>query len=136
MAFLYTNEGNYVAVGAIRKARPMPNDVVRVYTDETSYADASADEWHKALTVHASTVIPAQPGYFRLEKMNMEDADAEPHQEPVVGWLVSTTGTIVPVTAQGWDLNFPDVLMPDGRVGRLDSWSDTLDEWKAGPGSW
>jgi hypothetical protein len=131
MGFIYTNEGNYIPLSDVQSARPTPDDTVRLELRGGDRATVSGRFWNEALQLHGGSSFPAGPGYFRLESTTDEDDQRVINQEPVIGWVVSTMGSAIPVTAQGIDLNLRSVLVPDGRVIAGDGWHDNLEAWKA-----
>lgn len=134
MGFIYTSTGTYVSLSHVVSAEPKGSGKVVLRLADGEAVAVATEDWHEAMKMQGHAVIPAREGCLRLEAFSETDGQRVIHQEPVQGWLVLRSGVVLPVTAQGWDAEFPDVLMPDGRVVRHEVWYDTLEEWKQGPG--
>lgn len=131
MGFIFTSDGRHIATSEVLSARPTPDDRVILTLRDGSETSTMERFWQEALQLQGAAPLPAQPGYFRLEPSRNDDDERVVHKEPVIGWLVNALGRVVPVTAQGVNLEFQHVLVPDGRVVETAGWYPSLEAWKA-----
>lgn len=129
MPFVYTADGEYIALSEVVRAVPKRSGVTLVMRDgETAQTNDHA--WNQALRMEVLGMCSAQPGYFVVEILTEEDGSEVVHQEPVVAWALNPDGAALPVTATGLSLDNTDVLVPDGRVVSHDGWLDDLAKWE------
>jgi hypothetical protein len=97
-------------------------------------------------TETTKTIIPAQPGYFRLWPYAADDGKVTFRKDAIIAWCVTIEPALdsdepgcvaaYPVTtSQGGDSmrQVAHILRPDGMVDEMDEPLRCLDEWLANP---
>lgn len=129
MAFIHTARGEYIALSEVVSASPEREGFrIRLKDGESHLVGEHA--WHDAIRFDIRGVIPAPQGYAVVEPLGSEAGQIRTHMEPVLGWAVTANGDTLPVTACGMTTHSVDVLVPDGRVVKLDGWFDNLTDWE------
>jgi hypothetical protein len=131
MAFIYTLDGNYIALSDVVRATPQKDGFRLLLASSGDSVTISDHAWGEAMRGDIKGVLPAPEGYFVVERLTDEDDTETTHREPVLGWALNTSGTVIAVTATGLAIEAQDVLVPDGRVVHGDGWFDKLAEWEA-----
>lgn len=130
MAFIYTLDGNYVALSEVVRADPKPGSFsILLRSGETAVISDHA--WGEAMRGDIKGILPAPEGYFVVEHLTEDDGSERTHKDPVLGWAITAMGMALPVTAGGISVDAQDVLVPDGRVVQGDGWFDDLKKWEA-----
>ena len=130
MAFIYTLDGNYIALSEVVRADTRKDGFKLLLRSEQSVV-VSDHAWSEAMRGDIKGVLPAPEGYFVVEHLTEDDGSEGTHKQPVLGWAINADGSALPITAGGISVDARDVLVPDGRVIQGDGWFDDLAKWQA-----
>ncbi|MBW8302779.1 MAG: hypothetical protein K0M78_02285 [Brevundimonas sp.] len=130
MTFVYTLDGQYIALSEVERAEPQ-KDGFRIFLRSGQNAAISDHAWGEVLRADIKGILPAPSGYVVVERLTEDDGADVIHREPVLGWAVLSSGSVLPITAGGISVDEQNVLVPDGRVMQGDGWFDDLAAWEA-----
>jgi hypothetical protein len=131
MAFIYTNDGDYIALSEVLRADPQRGGGFRAFLRSGHDVVVSDYAWGEAMRGDIKGVLAAPEGYFVVERLTEDDGSSRTHKDPVLGWAITSGGAGLPITAGGISVDSLDVLVPDGRVVKGDGWFDDLAKWEA-----
>jgi len=93
---------------------------------------------HANPTQHKETIVgiaPAQPGYNIITLSYWDDGSIHGYcRDPVIAWVLYTTGMVIPATVDGFDEFIPSsvpVECPDGRLRSFEFTWESIDQWFA-----
>ena len=120
--FIKSENGDYFPLSKVKRLWiEESNKAIRNWADieEFGHVPLQAGEI-KDITRATFPMIPANPGFFALEKWFDESGEKFTlHKVPIVAWLYTTDLGLTPVTLEGVAHGLdetPPILQPDGSV--------------------